>query len=59
MEKCNKLYILLSILLFHSIYHLQLFDVFLFSFLLHYYSAVVNVLMFNNIDFINLSKRAF
>ena len=59
MEKCDKLYILLLILLSHSIYHLQPFNVSLFSSLLHYYLAVVNALMFNNINLINLSKRIF
>ena len=58
-EKCDKLCILLSILSSYSIYHLQPLDMSLFSFLLHYYSADVNILIFNNINFINLFKKAF
>ena len=59
MEKYNKLYILLLILLSYSIHYLQSFDVSLFLSLLHYYSAATNILMFNSIGFTNLFKRAF
>ena len=59
MEKCDKLHILLLILLFYSIHHLQPLNVSLFSPLLYYYSAIVNILIFNNIDLINLFKKAF
>ena len=58
-EKCDELYILLLILLSYSIHRLQPFDVFLFLFLLYYYLADANVLMFDNIKFINLFKRVF
>ena len=58
-EKCNKLYILLLILLSYFIYCLQPFNMSLFSLLLYYYSAAVNTLIFNNINLTNLSKRVF
>ena len=59
MEKCDELYILLLILSPHSTHHLQPLDMSLFSPLLHYYSAAVNALMFDSINFTNLFKRAF
>ena len=58
-EKCDKLYILLLILPSYSIHHLQPLNMSLFSPLLHYYSAAVNALMFNSVNLINLSKKAF
>ena len=58
-EKCDELHILLSILPPHFTHRLQPLDVSLFLFLLHYYSAAANVLMFDSINLTNLSKRAF
>ena len=59
MKKCDKLCILLLILLSYSIHQLQPFNISLFSPLSHYYSAGTNTLMFNSIGFTNLSKKAF
>ena len=59
MEKCNELHILLLILPSHSIHHLQPFNMSLFLSLLYYYSAAVNVLIFDNVSLINLFKKAF
>ena len=58
-EKCDELCILLSILSFYSIYRLQPLNISLFSPLSHYYSADINILIFDNIEFINLFKRVF
>ena len=58
-EKCDKFYILLLILLSYIIYHLQPFDVAFFSFLFIYYTNGLNKLMFNNLRIIGILKRTF
>ena len=58
-EKCDELCILLSILLSYFIHHLQPLNVFLFLSLLHYYLININILIFDNVGLINLSKRTF
>ena len=58
-EKCNRIYILLLILLLYFIYCLQPLDISLFSFLIWFYINGFNQHIYECSEFININKRYF